>query len=316
MRASNVHEPSEHANSNGRRLSLVLWLVVAYMAAEIAGGFLAHSLALLADAAHMLLDAVALGLALFAIRMARMKATSRHTYGFYRVEILAALVNSVSLVGIALFIFVEAWQRLQDPPDVLGTWMSAVAAGGLAVNLVSLRILHADHNANLNVRAARLHVWMDTLGSTGAILAGLLIWAFHWDWADPAIAIVIGILIIRSVWALLLESVTVLMESAPGNIDVDQIRSALLQVPGVASVHDLHVWTITSGMTALSAHAVPSGDANHGQILQAIESEMHRFGIGHSTIQIEPESHRHIGTHGEDCRALKSPPKGIHISGP
>lgn len=283
-----------HGGSYGaqhrKRLAIVLVLVTLYMVAEVIGGLLTNSLALLADAGHMLSDAVALGLSLFAIWIAQKPATSRHTYGYYRTEILAALVNGATLVAIALYIFVEAFRRLGEPPEVQGPLMMGIATGGLLVNLIGLWVLNAGRHESLNVRGAYLHVLTDALGSVGAMTAGALIWAFGWYWADPVASVAIGLLVLYSSWSLLRETVSVLMEGAPGHIDVDEVRGAIHALPGVQAVHDLHVWTITSGMVALSGHVVV-GEEDFGQAtLARVRSLLDdRFGIDHTTIQLEQE---------------------------
>lgn len=272
------------------RLAATLGLVVVYMAAEVVGGLLTNSLALLADAGHMLSDAAALGLSLFALWVARRPPDPRRTYGYYRAEILAALANGATLVAIALFIFVEAYGRLGQPPAVLGLPMMAVAAGGLAVNLVGLWVLGAGRSESLNVRGAWLHVLTDALGSVAALGAGALVWGFGWDWADPVASVLIGLLVVYSSWELLREAVTVLMEGAPGHLDVDEVRDALLGLPGVRGVHDLHVWTITSGLESLSAHVVVGGGQAHEELLRRARAVLHeRFEIDHVTLQLEPE---------------------------
>jgi cobalt-zinc-cadmium efflux system protein len=268
----------------------VLGLVSLYMLAEVVGGYLTNSLALLADAGHMLSDAGALALSLFALWIAQRPATSTHTYGFYRTEILAALANGATLVAISLFIFVEAYQRLDSPPEVQGPLMMGIAVGGLGINLLGLWILSAGREESLNVHGAWLHVLTDALGSVGAMVAGALIWGFGWYWADPVASVVIGLLVLYSSWALLRETVAVLMEGAPGHIDVDEVRAALRRVPGVASAHDLHVWTITSGMVALSAHVHLQPGHSPGQLLKDVRRALHDdFGIHHMTVQVEPE---------------------------
>jgi len=297
MGAAHSHSRPERRperRANVRSLAIVLALVVSYMAAEVAGGLLTNSLALLADAGHMLSDAAALGLALFALWFAARPAPSHRTYGYYRIEILAALANGATLVAVAAFILLEAYERLWSPPQVKGAPMMLVAAGGLAVNLVSLRLLHAGRGGSLNVRGAWLHVLTDTLGSLQAIAAGALIVAFGWTWADPAASVLIGLLVLYSAWGLVSASVSVLMESAPVNVDVDAVRDALLAVPGVAAVHDLHVWSITSGMPALSVHLVAPPDAGRRDELLGRAGEMlrDRFGVAHSTIQLESQGGR------------------------
>jgi cobalt-zinc-cadmium efflux system protein len=278
----------------------VLGLVVLYMAAEVVGGLVTNSLALLADAGHMLSDAGALGLSLFALWIAQRPATPKHTYGYYRTEILAALLNGATLVAISVYVFVEAFRRIGRPPEVEGGLMMVIAAGGLAVNLAGLWLLNEGRDASLNVHGAWLHVLTDALGSVGTIAAGGLIWAFGWEWADPAASIAIGLLVLWSSWSLLREAVAVLMEGAPGDIDVDEVRAALQNLRGVRSAHDLHVWTITSGLVALSAHVVAEGSRLPGPLLTEARALLHdRFGIEHVTIQVEPADFREC----EECAA-------------
>jgi cobalt-zinc-cadmium efflux system protein len=280
--------PAGDAASHARRLALVLALVVAYMGVEIAGGWLSGSLALLADAGHMLSDAGALGLALVAMRLARRPPTAQRTYGSFRAEILAALVNGATLVAVAVFILIEAVNRFRHPPEIEGRLMLAVACGGLLVNGLGLVLLHGGRGASLNMRGAWLHVLTDALGSLQAIAAGALIAAFGWRWVDPLASVLIGLLIVYSSWSLIRQSVDVLMEHAPGHVDVDQIRSALLAIPRVAGVHDLHVWTIASGFVALSAHLMVPVGRDQDAVLQAAQALLaDRFGIRHSTIQID-----------------------------
>jgi cobalt-zinc-cadmium efflux system protein len=274
-----------------RRLVLVLGLVLVYMVAEVVGGLLTNSLALLADAGHMLSDAAALGLSLFAMWIARRPPTPQKTYGYYRAEILAALANGATLVAISIYIFIEAYQRFLAPPEVLGSAMMGVAVGGLIVNVGALVILHRSRDESLNMRGARLHVLGDAAGSVGAIVAGLLIWAFSWYWADPLASALIGVLIMYSSWNLLKSAVSVLMENAPGHIDVDEVRNAIMRLDGVIGVHDLHVWTITSGLESLSAHVTIEGGPPAADLLHTIRMILReQFGIDHITIQIEPES--------------------------
>lgn len=275
--------------ANTRRLTGVLLLTALYMLAELIGGWLSNSLALLADAGHMFSDVAALGLSIFAVWIAQRPATSRHTYGFYRTEILAALVNGATLIAISIYIFIEAYQRFRHPPEVQGGLMMAIAVGGLCVNLVGLWLLSSGRSESLNVRGAWLHVLTDMLGSVGAITAGLLIWAFGWSLADPIASVMIGILVIYSSWELIKETVSVLMESVPGHIDIDEVRLSMLGAPGVAGVHDLHIWTITSGLEALSGHVIAQPMTDHRALLASLRDVLHeRFGIDHITIQIEP----------------------------
>lgn len=259
------------------------------MVAEIIGGLWTGSLALLADAGHMFSDVASLALSLFAAWVSERPPTSRKTYGFYRTEILAAMVNGATLVAIAVYILFEAYHRFHDPREVMGPAMMAIALGGLAVNLLGLWLLSAGRDDNLNVRGAWLHVLTDALGSVGAIAAGALIWGFGWQWADPLASVLIAMLVIYSSWRLLAEAVAVLMESAPHGIDVDEVRAAMGTTPGVVDVHDLHVWSITSGLDSLSAHVVIEDGHSHRELLTALRAMLdERFGIDHVTIQIEP----------------------------
>lgn len=294
------HHDHQHVTSreaNKKRLALTLVLAVGYMIAEFVGGIMTNSLALLADAGHMLSDVAALSLSFFAVWIVDRPTGPHQTFGYYRAEILAALVNGATLIAVSVYIFYEAYHRIWQPPEVHGQVMMWIALGGLAINLCGLVILHGGREESLNVRGAWLHVLSDALGSVGAITAGLLIWAFGWHWSDPIASALIGALIIYSSWRLLLESVSVLMEFAPKGIDVDQVRSTMTEVPGVAGVHDLHVWSITSGLVSLSAHVVMEDEQPHASLLHGIRTMLHdRFGIDHITIQIEPENfeERHI----------------------
>lgn len=293
------HRHDHGGGANARRLSITLTLVIAYMGAEVVGGIMSGSLALLADAGHMLSDAAALGLTLFAMRFAGRPATASHTYGSYRAEIIAALGNGATLVAVAIYIFVEAASRFANPPEVQGSVMLIVATGGLLVNGAGLLLLHAGRGENLNMRGAWLHVLTDALGSIQAIVAGALIWAYGWRWVDPVASVLIGILVIYSSWSLIRQSVIVLMEGAPGHIDVDAVRTALLAVPNVTEVHDLHVWTITSGFVAMSAHLTCS-DREHDEAILRDAGAMlaSEFGIRHTTLQIDREGACEGAGHG------------------
>ncbi len=286
-----LHTYKPGDGGNQRRLSITLVLVVVYMVAELVGGMLTNSLALLADAGHMLGDAAALGLALFALWFARRPASSKHTFGYYRTEILAALANGATLIAVAGIILIEAIQRLGQPPDVEGGLMTGIAAGGLVVNLLGLWILSGGRHDSLNIRGAWLHVFTDMLGSVQAIVAGVLILKFGWTWADPVASILIAVLVVYSAWALLKESVAVLMQRAPGHVDIDELRAGILALDGVAGVCELHVWTITSGMDSMSAHVVVEDGRGDRLMLQQVRDLVHeRFGIDHVTIQLEPEA--------------------------
>ena len=291
MGAGHSHHHDHAAGRNRARLAWVLGLAAVYMLAEAVGGWLTGSLALLADAGHMLSDVGALGLSLFCMVVARRPPTAKRTYGYHRMEILAALANGATLVAISLFVLAEALQRLRRPPAVDAPVMMGIAVGGLLVNLAGLWILRHGRDESLNVRGAWLHVLTDALGSVQAIVAGALIWAFGWQWADPAASILIALLVVYSAWSLLKEATGVLMESAPAHIDVDTVRDAMAGVRGVLEVHDLHVWTITSGLESLSAHVVVEEGRFDCDLLAEIRTLLHdRFGLHHTTVQIETET--------------------------
>ena len=288
--ADACHHAHHHEASaaNQRRLTWVLVITAVYMVAEVVGGFLTHSLALLSDAGHMLTDAGALGLAVFAIWFSTRPATPQKTYGYHRLEILAALVNGIALLAISAAIIYEAIARLKEPPPVNGAGLLIVATGGLLVNIAGAYILLHGHEHSLNVRAAFIHVLGDGLGSVGAILAGVLIYCFRITIADPILAMLISVLIIISAIALLREAVDVLLEAAPGHVDTEAMRATLLAVPDVVGVHDLHVWTLTSELYALSCHVVVTPDAFIPGKLEEIRALLHDFcGISHQTVQIE-----------------------------
>ena len=288
--AGHVHGSAKGAK-NQRRLAIVLALVVAYTGAEVVGGAITGSLALLADASHMFSDAAALALALFAAWVASRPAPDRWTYGRTRAEILAALAQGAALVAVALLIVVEALERFGDPSPVAGLGVLAIATGGLLVNLAGLAILSAGRHDNLNLRGAWLHVLSDALGSVGAMTSGLLVWAFGFTWADPAASLLIAALVLTSAWHLLRDAVDVLMEAAPRHLDVQEILTSLAALPAVEEVHDLHVWTIGSGEISLSCHVVARADPASRALLQDVYTLLgSRFGIDHATIQIESTS--------------------------
>lgn len=271
-----------------KRLKIALGLTAAYMFAEAIGGWLTNSLALLADAGHMLTDVAALALTLSAIWFAARPATERKTYGYYRTEILAAFINGLALVLISLWVLYEAFERWSAPPDVKGFEMTLVASGGLLVNLVAAYLLHSDHQHDLNMRGAWLHVVGDALGSVTAIVAGLLIVNFGWVWADAVCSALISVIIIFGAWRLIRESVNVLLEGTPAHIDLAAVEDEILETEGVRAVHDLHVWTITSGLDALSAHVLYDETNAQNDILRNLRRRLHdRFGIDHLTIQME-----------------------------
>ena len=287
---STVTDAHRHgrASDSRRRLSLVLVLTAVYMFAEVLGGWWAGSLALLADAGHMLTDVAALGLALMAVWFSSRPATSSKTFGYHRLEILAALVNGVALVVIALLIFYESYQRWALPPAVRANLVMLVATGGLVINLISAWILHGGHEIDLNIRGACLHVISDALGSIGAIVAGAIMSLYGWYTADPMFSALIAILIIWSSWRLIRDSANVLLEGTPAHISLAAVEHAILQTAGVDAVHDLHVWTITSGREALSAHVIHQYQVSQPELLRDLQTTLHdRFGVDHLTIQME-----------------------------
>jgi cobalt-zinc-cadmium efflux system protein len=278
-------------SSETRRLKLALAITSVYFVAELVGGLLTNSLALLSDAGHMLSDIAALGLAIFAFQMARRPATTKRTYGYHRLEILAALINGLALWLIVGAIFHEAYRRVFDPPAVQSLGMLVVAALGLGVNLAAGFILYGSREESLNVRGAFLHVLGDALGSVGAVAAGTIMLFKGWYLADPIVSVFIGLLILYTSWELIRESIDILMQSVPKQIDVGEVQRVMEQVDGVIKIHDLHVWAVTSGVFTLSAHAVIVPDGNPHLILDKIEAELKtRFSIEHTTLQLEMEN--------------------------
>jgi len=281
-----VHRAPLRAESR-RRLAIALGITATVMIAEAVGGWLAGSLALLADAGHMLADAAALGLALLVARVAQRPATPERSFGLLRLEILAALVNGALLIAIAIGIGIEAWHRLTAPPLVDGPLLLGVAGIGLVANLISLRILHHGHEHSLNQRGAYLHVLGDLLGSVGALAAGAIVVATGWVLADPLISVLITLLVLGSAWRLIKESTDILMEATPNHIALGDVHDRIASVPGVDSVHDLHVWTVTSGVVAMSGHLVVRNPTDNQPVLEAVQDQMRALGINHVTVQME-----------------------------
>lgn len=281
------HDHSDGVSSE-RGLKIALALTASILVAEAAGAILTNSLALLSDAAHMLTDVTALVIALIAIRLARRPADSRRTFGYYRFEILAAVANAVALFLAALYILYEAVQRFQNPQPIASTGMLTVAVFGLIANVVSMRVLHTHAECSLNLKGAYLEVWSDALGSVGVIIAAAVIHFTNWTPADPIVAIAIGLWVLPRSWTLLSESVNVLLEGVPRGLQLDAIHASLLAIPGVSDVHDLHVWSITTGKNTLTAHLTLDNPAIDTQtILQQANRAIEAFGITHSTVQIE-----------------------------
>ncbi|ALA68919.1 cation diffusion facilitator family transporter [Geobacillus sp. G4] len=295
------HCDHHHGHHHGREgnqkgLAIALGVTIGIMVLEFVGGLVTNSLALLSDSGHMLSDAISLLLSLAAVWLAAKPASPKRTYGFYRFEILAALVNGVTLVVIAAWIIWEAVGRFVNPPAVASGPMMAVAAVGLLANLVSAWVLmrKGDVKENVNVRSAYLHVLGDALGSVGAMAAGLVIWLFDWYAADPLISIAVAVLILKGAFAVVKQTVHILMEGTPAAIDHAEVKAALSGIDGVIDVHDLHIWTITSGLDSLSCHLLIEEGCDGQAVLQrAIDLVETRFHIRHATIQIEMPHIRH-----------------------
>jgi len=276
------------------------------MFAEAIGGWFANSLALLADAGHMLTDVAAMALTLAAIWFGSRPATPKKTFGYYRLEILAAFVNGIALVLISLWVIFEAYERWNAPPEIRGFELTAIAVGGLIINLISAYLLHGEHEHDLNMRGAWLHVIGDALGSVTAILAGALILAFGWVWADAVSSVLISLIIIIGAWNLIKESVNVLLEGTPAHINLKAVEETIRATANVEDVHDLHVWTITSGMEALSVHIIHREEISQKELLQTVRARLHdEFGIDHLTIQMETLETEQISAHpcfsGANC---------------
>ncbi|MDU2240465.1 MAG: cation diffusion facilitator family transporter [Paenibacillus sp.] len=292
------HHHDHHAVRSGNKKGLLIALLITASIAilEFFGGLFTGSLALLSDSGHMLSDASSLVLSLVAFWFAARPASKRNTYGFHRMEILAALLNGVTLFVIAGFIMWEAYGRLLDPPTVSSNTMIVIAVIGLIANLASAAALlkKGDVKGNVNLKSAYLHVLGDALGSVGAILAGIVMSLFGWYIFDPIISVVVALLILRGAWGVIAQSVHILMEGSPATIDQSQVKQCLEGISGVVEVHDLHIWTITSGMDALSCHlTIEDGSQSQAVLQEAISALERTFHIGHSTIQVETRHIRH-----------------------
>jgi cobalt-zinc-cadmium efflux system protein len=294
------HAPEANAQ-NRRALTVVLALTAFFMVAEVVGGLLTGSLALLADAGHMLSDVAALGLALFAFWLSGRPATPDRSFGYKRAEVLAALANGLTLVAVSVWIFFEAYRRFLDPPEVLGAPMLAVAAIGLVVNIVGATLLARSSGDNLNTRGAMRHVIADALGSAGVIVAAGVIIVTGWHYADPIMSVLIGVLVLASSYGLLRDSVNVLLEATPQGIDANAVGNRMASVPGVIEVHDLHIWTITSGFPALAAHVLVGADEDCHARRRDIETLLsNEFDITHTTLQVD-----HVGDHAAGLHTLQ-----------
>jgi len=296
---SHAHEGSGHAHDHGiaqapeKALWMALLLTGSFMIAEAVGGWWSHSLALISDAAHMLTDTAALAIALGAIRIGKRASDARRTYGYARFEILAAAFNAVTLFLVALYILWEAIDRFRNPPPIASYTMMAIAVLGLIVNLIAMRLLRGGSEHSLNVKGAYLEVWSDMLGSVGVLIAGGVIAWTGWKPIDPIIAVAIGLWVLPRTWVLLKDSLNILLEGVPPGLVVQDIEATLRSTPGVAGMHDLHVWAVSSGKVLLTAHVDrdPASAMNDADILATIQSVLHdRYGIEHATIQLEHRS--------------------------
>ena len=284
------------ASAGGRHrtpLFIAFGLTAAFMVVELSFGVATRSLALLSDGAHMGTDVLGLGMALAAITLAARPQTSQRTFGVYRLEVLAALANGVLLFGVAGYVLFEAARRFTSPPGVPGLPLLVVAAVGLVVNLISFRLLTAGSRESLNVRGAYLEVLSDMLGSVGVIAAAVVIFTTGWRYADPLIGAAIGVFILPRTWRLVAQALRILMEVAPPGVDVDQAKVDIARVPGVLDVHDLHIWTVTSGMESASGHVVIADPSDLHPVLDAVCALLReKYGVTHLTIQCEPQDHR------------------------
>jgi cobalt-zinc-cadmium efflux system protein len=282
--ANRARENAPHRQA----LLIAIILTGSYMVVEFAGGLFTNSLALMADAGHMLTDVAALALSTFALWFSSKPATEAKTYGFYRVEILAALVNGAALSLISCLIFYEAYQRFGNPPEVKSGIMLLIAVVGLVVNLLSAYSLHRAHLSNLNLKGAFLHILGDAFSSAGAIVAGVLMAAWRWYWADPLASVLVGIVILYNSWGLVRDAVDILLEGTPSHINLESVKKRLGEISGVTSIHDLHVWTLTSGIHAMSCHVSVNAEVDKNRVLQELSLlAKTSFKIDHTTFQLE-----------------------------
>lgn len=285
------HDHGDAREAPVSRLWMAFGLTGAFMIAEVIGGIVTGSLALISDATHMLTDTAALGIALLAIGIGRRPADLLRTYGYARFEILAAAFNAALLLGVAFYILYEAYQRLFEPQEIASLGMMAVAFIGLLVNLASMRILTAHKDNSLNVKGAYLEVWADMLGSVGVMAGAALIWLTGWQWLDSLVAVGIGFMVFPRTWVLLKECVNILLEGVPPGMNLAEVNAAIAAVPGVASVHDMHLWSITQSQASLTAHTVLADGADAELVRRAIEAVLQeKFDLHHTTLQMERES--------------------------
>ena len=306
---SNEHAHAIPVNQNERSLWWALGLTSSFLLAEVVAGLLLNSFALLADAAHMFTDAAALGVALAAVRIARRPADAKRTYGYHRFEILAAAFNALLLFGVAMYILYEAYERFRSPVQVESTGMMVVAAIGLVVNLISMRILAGGKDSSPNMKGAYLEVWSDMLGSIGVIIAALVIKLSGWTWVDAIVAVGIGLWVLPRTWLLLKESMNILLEGAPNGVDVAAVGQLIVSTPGVVSVHDLHIWALTSGKSSLTAHVVHDPAASSETIINVIKVNLaDRFEVFHTTLQLETKPCKYTE---DGCNFIDSRPPAV-----
>jgi len=288
--AAHIHHDRSHSS---RRLQLAFWTQLALFVVELVGGILSNSLALLADAGHMLSDVGALGLSLLALAWTAKPPTARKTYGYHRLEILVALINGLALWAIAAYIFYEAVGRFFQPPPISGSPLIIIASLGLLVNLLGMYVLMPTREHNINLRSAFIHLLSDSFASFAAVVAGLAIWWQGWYWFDPLAGIIVGVMIVISSWQLVWEAAEILLESTPRHIAAEEVQQTLESHPQVKQVHDLHIWTIASGIYALSVHVTIDNHSNRDCLTWELEELLrYRFGLEHNTIQIEgPDFH-------------------------
>lgn len=300
---SAAHNHALPSTGNERALWTALLLTTTFLVAEAVAGVVFNSLALIADAAHMFTDAAALAIALAAIRVGRRPADAKRSYGYHRFEILAAAFNALLLFGVAFYILFEAWQRFRSPAEVQSLPMLVVAVLGLVINLVSMRLLRGGSAESLNVKGAYLEVWSDMLGSLGVIVATIVIRLTGWSWVDAAAAAAIGLWVLPRTWLLLKESLNILLEGTPEGIDVDEVDRAMRSVAGVESVHDLHVWALTSGKNSLTAHVVCAEGAEAGALIGRLQEVLaDHFRVHHTTLQVERPACEHAA---DGCNFLE-----------
>lgn len=287
-----------HGHNDRRAIFWILILTSSYMVIEFFGGVFTGSLALVADAGHMFIDVLALLLGAFAVWISERPPTDKNTFGFYRAEILAALINGALLISVSIGIFIRAWSKFLTPTPINAEVMTLIASGGLLVNLIAITFIHRKSKHNLNFRGVWFHLLSDTIGSISATMSGILTWNFAWGWLDPIISILIALLILRGAVQILTDSVGILLEAVPKGMDLNEIRSAMANVTNTSNVHDLHIWAVTNGMPALSAHVQLKDNAEPLKVLSQMTVLLkEKFHIEHVTLQLEPPEFTHPELH-------------------